>query len=1086
MDRPRRRRAHPTGGGCVVSNDVTITVSVRDLTGPGFRSVNHNINQMQRNANGSLGALRGLSVQLGGVSSAATDAGSSLGGGMGLRGQAIGAAAALGTSLLPTIGALAPMLTGVAAVGGGAALALGDLKKKAKELKAPFEDWKKAAEKAVAPHTERAVKSLKGAMADLTPVIETGADTFGRITEKAARFADSPAFKGALAKNAEMGSRWVEEFAGSVGTFTQAFLDFGTKSQPALDAWDSLLGGLLDTGLVGMFEGLEQGIGGASEMLGGFASFLNDSLLPSLGKISGAFAETFGPLLGEAFRGAGLALEGFASVFEGALEGVEPTMHILADVFRSFNEVGRIGFEVAGDLASVLGGALVESLLAVSGVDVSTLGEGFRGLSNWAQENEGAIRGAFVMVGQTIIDMVNTGVQWLPILSSGFTMMAQTAIESADLIISGLAMAFEHVPGIGDALTESNRKFDEWAAGASETLGTVNGKIGEFATTAGEKLGRAKLSLNVKEAEDNLASIKEKLEDPSLTKERRAKLTADKKAAEEALREARGELADFDKRKSEATLAADPKPFFGEATKVRGTKFGKKNVPVGANRSFFDAAVAAINGSVVGTAYINVQRRFAPSAADNRAASRFSANGNIFRAFADGGMEDHTAQIAPAGAWRVWAEPETGGEAYIPLSPAKRPRSREIAEETVGILGGAVKWFAKGGVTKSEAQARKDARGDLTISHFGVMAGHQRSEFRSALAKPGDARSLIDSLNQWATKIRAATHGTTEKNLLRALDSTGRKLLGYEKSLTKVTASLDKAKDKLDSLKQAAAQLSDSVKSGVLNSANITKRQGDGPVTVASVMGGLTASRDKATSFSKALASLQKKGLSGALLQQIGEAGVDGGGLETAGALLNASSSEIKSMNSLQSQIASAASAAGKTTSDAVYKNAIAAQDKLVKSLTSQQSKLAGAMDKLASAMEKAIEKGFGMRAAGGIVGAATGGLRSGWTMVGEHEPELVRLPFGSRVYSGPDTRRMQQQAWASMLNTPRSGGARYTPAPAGGGVQKVELVIRSGGSKLDDAIVEIIQKAVSTRGGDVQVALGQGRYRISNGNIVR
>ncbi|EFL29541.1 predicted protein [Streptomyces viridochromogenes DSM 40736] len=63
------------------------------------------------------------------------------------------------------------------------------------------------------------------------------------------------------------------------------------------------------------------------------------------------------------------------------------------------------------------------------------------------------------------------------------------------------------------------------------------------------------------------------------------------------------------------------------------------------------------------------------------------------------------------------------------------------------------------------------------------------------------------------------------------------------------------------------------------------------------------------------------------------------------------------------------------------------------------------------------------MRAAGGIVGAASGGARGSWTLVGEHAPELVRLPFGSRVYSGPDTRRMMQQgAWASMLNAPRSG----------------------------------------------------------------
>ena len=52
-----------------------------------------------------------------------------------------------------------------------------------------------------------------------------------------------------------------------------------------------------------------------------------------------------------------------------------------------------------------------------------------------------------------------------------------------------------------------------------------------------------------------------------------------------------------------------------------------------------------------------------------------------------GGRENHTAQIAPAGAWRVWAEPETGGEAYIPLAPSKRERSTAILDEVAGRFG---------------------------------------------------------------------------------------------------------------------------------------------------------------------------------------------------------------------------------------------------------------------------------------------------------------------------------------------------------------------------------------------------------------
>ncbi len=67
-----------------------------------------------------------------------------------------------------------------------------------------------------------------------------------------------------------------------------------------------------------------------------------------------------------------------------------------------------------------------------------------------------------------------------------------------------------------------------------------------------------------------------------------------------------------------------------------------------------------------------------------------------------GGAEQHVAQFARAGTWRVWGEPETGGEAYIPLAMSKRGRSRNIAEETVRRLGGdpaTIQWNADGSVT---------------------------------------------------------------------------------------------------------------------------------------------------------------------------------------------------------------------------------------------------------------------------------------------------------------------------------------------------------------------------------------------------
>lgn len=416
-----------------------------------------------------------------------------------------------------------------------------------------------------------------------------------------------------------------------------------------------------------------------------------------------------------------------------------------------------------------------------------------------------------------------------------------------------------------------------------------------------------------------------------------------------------------------------------------------------------------------------------------------SADGNIYRgrAYAQGGMEQHVAQIAQP-TFRMWAEPETGGEAYIPLAQSKRGRSRAIAEETVGILGGEVEWYAKGGLTK------------------GQMKG---------LSSPSDMSTLTSTLADVRSRIKDQYSGAKESRLLRTLDSYGKKLIANEKSLTSVNKALDGAKDKLKDLKTASSQLASSVKSGVLSAANITKgASGDAPVTVASIMGGLTASRDKATAFSSALKGLKSKGLSSSLIQQIAEAGIEGGGLETADALLGASSSEIGSLNDLQKQITSAAGSAGKTTADAVYASAIKSQTASVNRLQKSQDRLEKAMTSLAKSLNRAL----GGKAAGGIVGAAaSGGVRSNLTWVGEQGPELLDLPAGSRVWSNPDSKR-KAAAWESMLTAPRrssSHGAGPVAAARGGSEQPLVIQVKFGEKEFGELWVSTGRREVKASG---------------------
>lgn len=92
------------------------------------------------------------------------------------------------------------------------------------------------------------------------------------------------------------------------------------------------------------------------------------------------------------------------------------------------------------------------------------------------------------------------------------------------------------------------------------------------------------------------------------------------------------------------------------------------------------------------------------------------------------------------------------------------------------------------------------------------------------------------------------------------------------------------------------------------------------------------------------------------------------------------------------------------------------------------------------------------MMAHGGIVGAAaSGGPRSGFTMVGEYGRELVKLAPGSQVYPHGTTEAMM--------------------ARAGGGVARVELEW-VGGNGGDD-FLKWLRKNIRGRGGNVQLVLG-------------
>lgn len=364
--------------------------------------------------------------------------------------------------------------------------------------------------------------------------------------------------------------------------------------------------------------------------------------------------------------------------------------------------------------------------------------------------------------------------------------------------------------------------------------------------------------------------------------------------------------------------------------------------------------------------------------------------------------------------------------------------------------------FASGGkVSQATKDARKELSGSFGISYFGRLAGYKNTSFEKGLAKPENLSALVTTLNQTMSLIKKAFSGKTETNLSNRLKSAGKALINYEKKLAKVNTALDKAKDRLSDLKQAASALKESVTSGVKSATSVVgvAAGSDKLATINDVMTRMRTGVDKSSAFAKALKDLQARGVSKTIIGQIAEAGIEGGGLETAGAILSGSDADITRINEMQKQIDNAAAAAGKTASSAMYDAGIRAAEGLVKGLTKQQKSIENAMMKIAKSMEKAIKHALGIKSPSRVM-----------QQVGHYTAEGFAL--------GIEKNRNVDTAWASMLNTGASARASVSGGVSSGGQYVFPVYI--GNKMIDEIILDSNRRTVRTRGGNVQTIFGR------------
>lgn len=191
---------------------------------------------------------------------------------------------------------------------------------------------------------------------------------------------------------------------------------------------------------------------------------------------------------------------------------------------------------------------------------------------------------------------------------------------------------------------------------------------------------------------------------------------------------------------------------------------------------------------------------------------------------------------------------------------------------------------------------------------------------------------------------------------------------GIGKTLAKATAELQKevtkrdgvlkklaaAQKKLDDLVAARTKAAGDITSGILQEANITTGHSD-VNSVTAITVGLQQALKASQGFQANIAKLKKEGLRSDLLQEIADAGVEGGSA-TAAALAKATPAELKKINDLQGQLAKSATATGNTVGDALYGAGIKAAQGLVAGLKSQEKVIEAMMKKIAEDMLKTVK----------------------------------------------------------------------------------------------------------------------------------
>ncbi|MDQ0795570.1 hypothetical protein [Streptomyces sp. B1I3] len=976
---------------------------LRDLNGR-FAAAGDGARRLQGDISNLNGPMRGAAAATGEASAAGGALGPVLG----------GVAVVIGASLLPALGALVPMMAGAGLAAGTLGLGfagVGDaleaagkdqekyqeaLKEMSPEsrsftkelvsLKKEFGGLGKDIQKVMLPGFTRALKDARPVVDILGKGMVQLGQGFGEAAAGAGRLFKSGGFQSDLKTNLDLGMSFVRELSGGFGSLLRGLLDFGAKSKPTLDAFSTGLSGLLGKGgggLVGMFKGLEVGIGGSAKFLDGLFAMIN-KVLPALGRFAGETARAMGPLFGEMFRLAGDQAAAAFDTLGQIMKGLSPVFKDLGFGIKAVHDIFAIFAPVIRDVGSAIFGTFLPSF-----AEIDKARGPLQRLSDSIQANKGTIQEVARIMGGAFISMAGAAIEHLPGIIGIFRVVTSGMVVALGGVLHAAASAFGWIPGIGDMLKAADDSFGDFQSSFISGLGAAEASARSFAANALPKLQAGKLKMDINSWNAQIETAKAKLK--TVPPEKRAAVRANIADLQNKVAAAKRDLMTLQNRVITVTT---------RYVVVGDSSAARKSGSYGAQLKYADGGLVGYPG------------------------------GGVVRGPGTGTSDSILARVS-------------NGEFVIKAKSVARYGASFLAAINEGRLGMAgVVNGAGGDMAGAGAEAGRGLQAGLRASAAGVdgaargMAAAVTAGVRAELeiASPskkmralmgdvgkgmilgltGSKAKIAETAKDLAKDIWAAWSGvktTKDSRLVAMVNRDTKKLQG-------LAAKRDILAGKIAGARQNAATWTAGAREDAsLGSLGIE----EGQVTAGSIQSGLSQKLAKFKQFGSYIQTLGKRGLAKSMLKQILNMGPEQG-FAYASSLAGASNAALKQINSLQYSINAETDKLGKTGADVMYDSGANAGKGFLTGLASQQKAIEAQMLKIARGMDKAIRKALGIKSPS-TVAAKSGGYFTQGLGLGA----MKQIPFLDRAMTKVTGRMVTARPAVGRPAVVVAGGGRQT-----------------------------------------------------------